>query len=205
MNKLKKEKVEVTKIGNVSLDKDEIALLSLPPKFAVRKRLDSLTMQTDVEMSMAKVRYQTSKEEGVREIDSEDDKNRDNKRRKKKLSKEEIDEMEMIERLEAEGRRVYDPECKVFDHGNKRATDLAENKKVTLPKPCDNYTESSIEVLRRKIMENFRKYRDNNCNERGEQESNLNKEELRGLRNLKKRIRNCNIKDRQVRKASTDE
>ena len=66
MEKLEKEKVEITKIGKVVLDREETALLSLPPKFAIRKRLDSISMQTDVEIGMAKVRYQTAKEDSVR-------------------------------------------------------------------------------------------------------------------------------------------
>lgn len=42
-----KEKVVVSSIGEVELDEDEIALLNLPPKFAVRKRLNSIDMETD--------------------------------------------------------------------------------------------------------------------------------------------------------------
>ena len=45
------------------------------------------------------------------------------------LNDEEIDDLENLELIEAEGRRVYDPIIKHFDHGNKRATDLPENKK----------------------------------------------------------------------------
>ena len=195
MDKLSKEKVEITRIGEIELDENETALLSLPPKFAVRRRLCSISMQTDVEMGMSKVRYQIQKEDSVREIGENDELEGHEKKNKKRklLSAEEIDELEEIERIEAEGRRVYDPECKVFDHGNKRATDLVENKKVTLPRPSDNFTESSIEMLRQKIMKTFRKYREKNCTEKGEQESNLTSAELKGLRKLKKRIRNREI------------
>ena len=73
--------------------------------------------------------------------------------------------------------------------GKKRVTDLAENSKVTLPKPCDPLTESAIELLGSKIMETFNNYRKRFCNERGEQQTNLTKSEQRGLNKLKKRIR----------------
>ena len=98
-----------------------------------------------------------------------------------------------MERLNAEGRRFYDPISKTFDHAKKRATDMPENSKVALPKPCDALTESSKELLGNKIMETFRKYRDRHCNEKGDQDSNLTKAEQRGLRKLKKRIREREI------------
>ena len=66
---------------------------------------------------------------------------------------------------------------------------MAENSKVTLPRPCSNFVESGIEMLRKKIMETFRSYRKRNCNERGEQPSNLNRKQNRGLRKLKQRIK----------------
>ena len=63
--------------------------------------------------------------------------------------------MENMENLEAEGRRVFDPISLNFDGGNRRCTDLVENTKVVLPKPCDKYTESSIEVIKDRVMRVF--------------------------------------------------
>ena len=79
-------------------------------------------------------------------------------KRRKELTAEEITELEHLEILEAEGRRVFNPLDKVFDHSNKRVTDLDENCKVMLPRPCDQFTESSIEMLNRNIMKTFDKY-----------------------------------------------
>ena len=61
MEALIKEEVKISKIGEVELDSDEIALLKLPPKFAIRNKLDIVDMKTDMEMSGAKIRYQTHK------------------------------------------------------------------------------------------------------------------------------------------------
>ena len=193
IDKMKKEKVEIVTIDGVELDEEEKALLSLPPKFALRRRLCSISMQTDIEMAMAKVRYQVHREDSARELGDDEDEKEMAKKRKRGLNEDEMKDLELMEKLDAEGRRVYDPINKVFDHGNKRATDMTENKKVTLPKPCDNHTESSIEILRKKIMETFKEYRRKNCTEKGEQETNLTRKELRGLRKLKKRIRNKEI------------
>ena len=115
------------------------------------------------------------------------------KKKRRGLNEDELKDLELMEKLDAEGRRVYDPIKKIFNHGNKRATDISENKKVSLPKPCDNHTESSIEILRKKIMETFKNYRGKHCTEKGEQNTNLTKKELRGLRKLNKIIRNKEI------------
>ena len=161
---LKKEKVEVIKIGEVKLDKEEEELLKLPPKFAVRKRLDSLSMEVDKEMCMAKVRYQLQKEDLVKEIIEGEEGGRG---KRLKLSQEEETDLELMERLDAESRQIYDPIRRVFDHGKKRVTDLQENSKVTLPRPCDPHTESSIEMLKSIIMKFFNKYQSKYCTEKG--------------------------------------
>ena len=189
-NKLKKEDVKVEVIGKVVLDKDERELLKLPPKFAIRKRLNSTAMEVDTEMSMAKIRYQKQKEDLVKDYNEDTE---DNNIKRMKLNDNEKEDLETMERLDAESRRIYDPLKRIFDHGKKRVTDLKENSKVNLPKPCDALTESSIELLKCKIMDTFRKYREKNCNERGEQATNLTKQELRGLAKLRKRVSNGSI------------
>ena len=55
--------------------------------------------------------------------------------------------------------------------------DLQENKSVKLPSPSTPHTESSIEILKNKIMEVFKKYKSVNCNNNGQQKSNLSKSE----------------------------
>ena len=146
---MSKEEVKVETIGKVKLDKDEKELLKLPPKFAVRKKLNSVAMEVDSEMCMAKVRYQKKKEDLVKEF--EDEETEENNKKRMKLKSEEIEDLEVLERLNAEARRIYDPINRIFDHAKKRVTDLNENAKVSLPKPCDPLTESSIELLKQKI------------------------------------------------------
>ena len=105
MEKLNKELVEVSMIGDVELDDDERALLRLPPKFATRRRLDTLDMRTDFEMGAAKLRYQIHKEDTFKEISEEDELENKCKRRKH-LDDDERKDMEKMDAIEAEGRRV---------------------------------------------------------------------------------------------------
>ena len=155
-DRLVKEDVKVIRIGEVELDDDEVSVMKLPPKFAVRKKLNRAEMQTEMQMGMAKTRYQIHKEELVRGIDESDEINENKVMKKRKLlSAEEISEMEEIDKLEAEGRRIFNPIDRCFNYGNKRVTDLKENNKVMLPRPCDPYTESGIELLKTSIMKSF--------------------------------------------------
>ena len=165
---MSKESVIVESIGSVKLDPDEKALLSLPPKFAVRRKLEAIDMKTDLELSMAKVRMQIHKENRIRDIENNDldgeDKIDKKHKKLKALNDEEAKDLEELDKLEAEARQIYDPISKTFDHANKRCTDMPENKRVFLPKPCDNFTESSIELLKNRIMKTFKSYKEQKCN-----------------------------------------
>ena len=132
-----KENIDVETIGEVRLDEDERELLKLPPKSAVRKRLKSLDMEVDKELCMAKIRYQLQKEDLIRDIEGEEGEDDKKGRKRLRLNSGEIEDLEEMERLNAEERMFFDPIKKIFDHTKKRATDLAENSKVTLPRPCD--------------------------------------------------------------------
>ena len=180
-------------IGEVKLDQDERALLMLPPKFATRRKLDTLDMRTDFEMGAAKVRYQIHKEDSYKEIEEEENVDENICKRRRQLAVEETEDMDKMDMTEAEGRRVYDPISMTFDHGNKHCTDLAENTRVVLPKPCDQFTESSIELIRNRVMKVFEEFKLEKCNKKGEQKSNLTASEQRGLRKLRKRIANHEI------------
>ena len=109
MENLEKDEVEITVIGEVALDEDEKSILKLPPKFAVRRRLRSVDMECDTEMGLAKTRYQIHKENGVRGLEQEEKNEKDTMKRRKLLDNDELEELEVTEKLYAEGRRIYDP------------------------------------------------------------------------------------------------
>ena len=69
-----------------------------------------------------------------------------------------------------------------------RVTDLEINTRVTLPKGLSEDQEAYIEIRRAKYLEVARKYIGKNCTEKGEQRSNLTKDELKGLISIKRRM-----------------
>ena len=109
------------------------------------------------------------------------------------MDEKQLKELDPIEKLDAEGCRVFDPIEKNFDHGAKRCTDLPENSRVGLPGLCYSIPESGIEMLITNILKTFNKYQKRVCNEKGEQKSNISRTEQRGLRELRKRIKNHEI------------
>ena len=70
---------------------------------------------------------------------------------------------------------------------------MKECTRVTLPKPLSAEEESKIEVRKRTQKEVFEKFRKNNTNSKGEQKSNLTQSEQKGLKSLKKKVKEGNI------------
>ena len=82
---------------------------------------------------------------------------------------------------------------KSYDARKLRVTDMQINTRVTLPKGLPSHHEAWVEVRRSKNEQVCTDYIKKNCNEKGEQKSNLTKSEMKGLISLKKRIREGSI------------
>ena len=66
MEKMEVEEAAVTSIGKIKLDKDEVSILKLNPKFAIMKKLVKIETEQDVELCAAKLRYEISRIEKLR-------------------------------------------------------------------------------------------------------------------------------------------
>ena len=97
-------------------------------------------------------------------------------------------EEEKREEEEARTRQVFDPTKKIFDERKRRATDLPECGRVTLPKPLPVSEEALIE-LRREIHNRTYGEHNKEFTDNGENIANMNDKEIRGFRYLLKRIR----------------
>ena len=179
--------IEIVKVGDVEINEDEERIIKKHPKFALLEDLKIEDLELDFEIGFGKYRYQR-----LGEI-----------RDKKEIEKtgigdkeEEIqspEERQKEEIQDAMTRQIFDPIDKIYDGRKLRVTDLEINTRVTLPKGLPEDQEAHIEIRRSKYLEVCRKYITNNCNQKGEQRSNLSKEELRGLISLKKRIKEGNL------------
>ena len=78
----------------------------------------------------------------------------------------------------------------VWQFSKKRVTSMKGNTSVVLPSKVKDFKEeAALETMRVEVMEVFRDHIKANCNERGEQKSNLTASEMRGLKSLKKRVK----------------
>ena len=134
-------------------------------------------MALDGEMAYAKARWTLKKEEDERLEDDDEG------------IEEDEEHLEEMEKLEAETRQVYNPKERVFDDRKRRATDLKECARITLPKPLDTKQESAIEMGRGTSEQIYNTYRQEECNKKGEVKGNLTEEEKEGLRSLQKRMK----------------
>ena len=113
-------------------------ILRLPPKFSVEENLPTEGLAWEGEMSYAKARMTLKKEEE----DKEDDEGIGDV--------EDLDESQEkeIEKLEAQTRQIYDPRTRTYDDRKRRATDLKECARVTLPRPSETKHEAMFEMRR---------------------------------------------------------
>ena len=121
-------------------------------------RFMDIDFDTDIEIGLAKLRYQLLQELGE-ELSQEDEdilRIEMNETEKENLEEESL-------RAEAESRAVFDPLKKVYDNRNKRVTDLKENSRVHLPRPLPPGEEANIEMRRGVYMRLFQEFERDNC------------------------------------------
>ena len=175
---------EVAKIGEITISEAEEKILRRPPKFALPEKLLEHTLRDEMEKAYAKMRMELRDEE----VEEEHELN-------KELDKpiivvEEADkDAELKSREEeARSRQIFDPISMVYDDRNRKATDLVECSRVTLPKPLSITREAQIEMRRELHNKVFQEYRAEFCNKKGEQKHEISEEEVKGLESLQKRI-----------------
>ena len=130
-------KYEPEIIGDIELHDNERLILMLPPKFSIEENLPKDGLVIEEEMSYAKARMTINKEMEERLEDDEG------------LGMDDTEDEEEMERFEAETRQVYNPRKRIYDDRKRRATDLKECARVTLPKPMDTKNEALIEMRSR--------------------------------------------------------
>ena len=169
-------------LGDIEISNNERLILRLPPKFSVEENLPPEGLAHEEEMANAKTRMTIAKEEEEKVEDDEG------------IEIEEDEEFNKeMEKCDARTRQVYDPTTRTFDDRKRRATDLQECSRITLPKPLSTKHEANIEMRRSNNEKIYSKYRGEVCNKRGEVQGNLTPEEKDGLRSLQKRIKNHEI------------
>ena len=160
---------EVKIIGDIELSKEEEKVLKLHPKFCIVEKIKVIDFEQEQETSLAKLRMEFRKQEENENLTPEEIKN--------------------CEEFEARCRQIYDPETREFDARKKKATDLQECNRVTLPKPLSAENEAKLELRKTTQTQIFKEWLDKNTNKNHEQKSNLTPDEQKGLKSLQTRIK----------------
>ena len=167
----------------VELSKYEIEVLSKNPKFAVRAMMSKEKFMVEVEKGMCKKLFGDIGKEivdgkTVVEVPSDDE--------EKRVMKE-------AEWQDRKSQLVYDFEQKDLDFGRLKATEMKNNKRITLPKASSIQVEALMEVRRKRASQLY----DMCVRKLGEEcesgKDNLTMGERRGLKSLKKRVANDEI------------
>ena len=173
----------------LTLSQEEKLVLALGPKFCVRKTLDEEEFSGQLEECIAKIKWEFMVKEMKEKKEKEDISNANIMAILDDEEKREVEEYE--EELEAKMRTVFHREDMSWDYGRKRTTDLKGNTMVVLPGRRKIFQEeANLEMLRTELKGFFKEYMKKHCDNKGNQESNLTKGELRGLKNLKKMVKN---------------
>ena len=194
--RLSKENVEGVIVGNVSLDEDELSIIKLSPKFAVLSKLEDESIERDIEISIAKMKYEIKRQKELELFEEVDMDIMDNKKVRFDDTVEEETENEVNEVRE---RQVFDPIGKIFDFSKRRATDCVENTKIHLPQMGDPKEESQLEMLQTLLWDEYLAFKKElekkvkggkkDATERNQEGDNLTKQQQAGLKKLKKRIK----------------
>ena len=163
------------------LTEDELGVLKKGPSFTIRNVMDKEAFMAEVEKGLAKKMYSDigkDVEDKEEEVDSAEAKRID----------------DLVAWIDEKSAMIYDFESKTMDFGRSKATNWKRNKRIKLPKASSSLLEASMEIRRKaagKIYEECIKLLDDGAETIGM--DNLTAGEKRGLKSLKKKVKDGNL------------
>ena len=144
--------------GGIELDKDEVNVLKLPPKFSLYSELSKVNSDIEVEMCLNKLRWNIISG---------------------KVERENLDEEDRI--ISRSGQFIDEKE-QTIDINQLRVTELPYNYKTTMPKPLGE-EELKLNSFKRDVREVIE-----NIHEESKSWQNMGASERKGLKKLKQRM-----------------
>ena len=184
----------------ISLSRDEVAVLSRDPKFSICTDVSDFDFNVELERMLSKHRInegitieKNRKKKSVKTL-STDEQASDVRAifdidPDMKLHDNETDRLEKINKIfnENRKRKIFDPFRKTINFNERRVTDYKLNKHVNLPKPLHCDAEFQCETKRRIFMGAFKNYQKEVQNEKEKRKRNYEKK-LRKKENEKKQV-----------------
>ena len=184
----------------VKLDENELLILAKGPKYMVRGELDASDFNLEIEAMVAKKKYDTmfngeddcsnTTDHSIEQPQVQLSCNQLNEsgRESNRVKIDKIAKESNILWEENVGRMVYDYKSKTLNLANMSAPTYKHNKEVFLPSPESPAKETSHEFRKREMSRVFNRV--TKSISKKNYDSNLSKAELKGLKSLKRRIKN---------------
>ena len=192
----------------VLLNDDEMSVLRLGPKFCEFSNLDEVNFEIEVEQTILKYKWDSMGDEASDKSNGSEGKTEFVVDRsiiarrvlfEELFTREELEDMEAEEEdqlnmRDAEMRCTFDLRRGILDMRKRRATDIKGNSRVILPRKMRSFDEEAkLEMMRQDLRGVYGQYMREKCGPRGLQNSNLTMREIKGLKSLKKRVKEGEI------------
>ena len=146
--------------GKVELSENASSVMRMNPKMMIYENIDEWNLEVEIEKGFTKLRYQLMRKND--ENDGDDDENNE----------------------------VCDLQNKVIDYAKLVATDLPTVQRLNMPKHSSIQNEAILSNLKQLMKAAVTKYRAKHCDDKGFPKSNLSKEEMKGMKELKELANN---------------
>ena len=182
--------------GDINLTEHEKSFLNLPPKFRMYGKLNEESIETEIEKSHLKARYQmmqhadTEQQEGDEVVAASE-------RHETSTQSDGSSDSSSTQGMNIESVQVQDTQSTAFSFANRRVTDFKTNTRLLAPKPASESDEVRMHSRKQKIMEALKEYKERTNSPRSRTNripmTNLTYSEYKGLMSLKKRVANREI------------
>ena len=162
--------------GGVVLDDDEKEALKLQPNFAVYDEVDDLRFMANTEKTFNAVRWSETFQKSSENVVSQQ-------------SQQIHDPPNQAGKPNGEPSPFFNEETKTFDATRVRNGDIPFRKRVAIPECAEPATEAKLTLCRERLNKVLDEYKSKHT----KLESNLTKQQMRGMKKLKRRIKNGEI------------
>ena len=143
--KYEEPEVKPVNIGNIQISEAEEKVLKLPSKFTVFENITKQKIEVATEVMMAKMRW-------------------DERLKKERNDQEWTEEWEWNQ---VQNKTVFDPSNNSLNFAKQRVTDIASNRRISVPEPASDKIEISLANAKAKIMQVTDDYIKEKCDSKG--------------------------------------
>ena len=178
------QKAEPKMYGGVELSDEGKKVLSKSPNFMVLGKIDETEIEVEIEKGIMKARYELMGREDVTDTGGQEVRDHES--------------TDGQDDVGGHGQREELDKC--LNYAHLRATDIPTVQRLYPPEPATMWREKAMENIKDKLMDTVREYKEEHCSKEGHfKEHNLNSQETKALKELKKEI-----KDRKIVVFTTD-